>query len=167
MYEILYLIYFHVDDYETASNFWLLNKFFTKNYMKIYNKNYEHKFRLLTNSLDNILKKVPENTTSFGSYLDIKFCYQLYKKSLINQFIKCDFDYNRECSWCSLLIYYIFREGITVLNKIYKIKCVKNKIYLISNFKNKIELMQAVTYLNKLNGYCINKYKKNIEDVLN
>lgn len=178
MYEILYLIYFHVDDYETACNFWLLNKYFTKNYMDIYNKNYEHKFKLLTYTLDNVLQKVTindndnENDNSIQVYkfnycLDLKFCYQVYKKTLIDNFIKCDFDYNRKCSWCSLLIYHIFREGFHVLNKIYKIKCVQNKIILIPKFKNKTELMEKITCLNKLNGYCINKYKQKIEDVLN
>jgi hypothetical protein len=172
-YELLYILYFYINDYETACNFWFLNKYFTKNYMNIYNKNYEHKYKLLTKQLDSMLKTIHEGNINDKLVInklnycnDIKFCYKLYKTSLIDQFIKCDFDYNRQCSWCSLLIYYIFHEGTDILTKIYDIKCVKNKIILIPRFIKKQDLMQFLTYLNKTNGYCIKRYSKDIEDVL-
>lgn len=177
IYEILYLTYFYIDDYDTACNFWKLNKKFTNEYMNIYNKNYEFKFKLLSKNLDYILKYTApdanndpvfdEDNVIYKNLNDIKFCYKLYKKCLINQFIKCDFDYNRQCSWCSLLIYYIFYEGIDILNKIYKIKCVKNKVILIPLFDKKYDLMEIISYLKNSNGYYINKYKINIENVLN
>ena len=179
MYEILYLIYFYIDDYRTACNFWLLNKFFTKNYMKKYNKNYEYKFKLLTSDLNNLLKIItPQNNINncildknddiyiITNRNDLKFCYNLYKKFLINEFFKCDFDYNKECSWCSLMIYYIFHEGDKILNKICKIKYVQNKVSLLTNFTKKHELMQFLAYSNTFNGYYIKKYKTNIENAL-
>lgn len=178
----MYLIYFYVDDYKTACNFWLLDTYFTNNYMKIYNKNYEHKFKLLTQYFNNILKQItPEyyidyylynNKTIYNIkndeiYKDIKFCYKLYKSFLINNFIQCDFDYNRECSWCNFLIYYIFYDGMIVLNKLYKLKCNKNNVYLICQINTKRDLMEFVAYSQKLNIYYIKKYKELLDNAFN
>lgn len=169
MYELLYLIYFYIDDYETASNFWLLNKTFTTYYMNAYNTNYVHKFKLLTNNLDNTIKAVSnENQLICKKYEDInlKFSYKLYKKALIKDFIKCDFDYNRKCSWCQLMIYCVLHDGIDTLNKIYDIKCDKNKVRLICKINKKQDLMEFLSYFNKLNIYCIKLFKENVDNAL-
>ena len=44
-------MYFFIDDYSTASNFWLLSKTFNKKYMSYYNKPYEHKYNILYNNI--------------------------------------------------------------------------------------------------------------------
>jgi len=170
MYDIIYLIYFYIDDYDTASNFWLLNKIFTEHYMNRYNKNYEFKFKLLVNKLDNILVTVAQDKLISYDYendKDIKFCYNLYKYVFIKEFLRCDFDYNRKCSWCSLLVYSIFYKGSYFLNQIYKIKCVKNKVKLICKIYKKHEMMSKISYINNLNVHTINKYKDKIEELLN
>lgn len=71
--DILYNIYFYINDYCTASNFWLLSKDFNKNYMKKYNKTYKHKFMLLFNDIFTFFSLMPfKNNT----HSDIDF-YEL------------------------------------------------------------------------------------------
>ena len=50
-YDIIYNIYYYIDDYSTANNFWILSKQFNENYMKKYNKPYIHKYKILYNNL--------------------------------------------------------------------------------------------------------------------
>lgn len=103
-YDIIYNIYFYTDDYSTINNFWLISKYFSKNYMTRYNKTYIHKYKILFNNffiylqyLD--LQEVNINTPLFFAYVsshklnkkdskillyDIFFIYNLYKQYLIN-----------------------------------------------------------------------------------
>jgi hypothetical protein len=179
-FELLYLIYFYIDDYDTACNFWVLNKNFTKNYMNIYNKNYEYKFKLLTKSFDLNLKQLRPKTndecneliqnqkhqTQNFPFTSLKLCYNLYKKFLIQQFIKCEFDYLRNCSWCHILVFYIFHEGTGLLDKIFNLKFNKNKILFECKLKKK-ELMEILAYSSTPNVYYIKKYKDIIENAFN
>lgn len=103
-YDIIYNVYFYIDDYSTINNFWLISKYFNKNYMTRYNKTYIHKYKVLYNNffvylqyLD--LQEVNINTRLFFTYVssqrlnktdskilirDIFFIYNLYKQYLIN-----------------------------------------------------------------------------------
>lgn len=103
-YDIIYNIYFHMDDYSTINKFWLISKYFNKNYMTRYNKTYIHKYKILYNNffiylqyLD--LQEVNINTPLLFQYVssqylnkndskillqDILFIYNLYKQYLIN-----------------------------------------------------------------------------------
>jgi hypothetical protein len=176
-FELLYLIYFYIDDYDTACNFWILNKNFTKNYMNIYNKNYEYKFKLLTNNFDLKLKQLrPKLNDECNNELveikqnsnlkSLKLCYNLYKKFLIQHFIICKFDYLRNCSWCHILVFGIFHEGTELLDKICKVKFNKNKILFECKLKKK-ELMEILAYSSTPNVYYIKKYKDIIENAFN
>ena len=42
-YDIIYNIYFYINDYSTINNFWIISKYFNRNYMTRYNKTYIHK----------------------------------------------------------------------------------------------------------------------------
>lgn len=59
-FENIYMIYFYIDDYATACNFWVLCKHFTINYMKRYTKSYKYKFKILSNSLFTFLYLLPD-----------------------------------------------------------------------------------------------------------
>jgi hypothetical protein len=103
-YDIIYNIYFYLDDYSTINKFWILSKYFNKNYMTRYNKTYIHKYKILYNNffiylqyLD--LQGVNITTPTFFAYVsaqrlnkrdskilinDIFFIYNLYKQYIIN-----------------------------------------------------------------------------------
>ena len=103
-YDIIYNIYFYIDDYSTINKFWIVSKYFNKNYMTRYNKTYVHKYKILYNDffiylqyLD--LQDVNITTPLFFEYVsskllnkmdskilinDIFFIYNLYKQYLIN-----------------------------------------------------------------------------------
>jgi hypothetical protein len=112
--DIIYNIYFYVDDYCTANYFWLLSKHFNIYYMTKYNRTYKHKFTILFNKLFLFLSLLPQThkpietladvtffelvTTQCLNKLDkkmlktdISFIYYLYKTFVFNQLImKCD-----------------------------------------------------------------------------
>lgn len=103
-YDIIYNIYFYINDYSTINNFWIISKYFNRNYMTRYNKTYIHKYKILYNEffiylqyLD--LQKVNITTPLFFEYVsskklnkkdskifinDIFFIYNLYKQYIIN-----------------------------------------------------------------------------------
>lgn len=103
-YDIIYNIYFYINDYSTINNFWIISKYFNRNYMTRYNKTYIHKYKILYNEffiylqyLD--LQKVNITTPLFFEYVsskrlnkkdskifinDIFFIYNLYKQYTIN-----------------------------------------------------------------------------------
>lgn len=49
-YDVIYNIYFYIDDYSTINKFWLISKYFNKHYMTRYNKTYIHKYKILYNN---------------------------------------------------------------------------------------------------------------------
>ena len=103
-YDIIYNIYFYINDYSTINNFWIISKYFNRNYMTRYNKTYIHKYKILYNEffiylqyLD--LQNVNITTPLFFEYVsskklnkkdskifinDIFFIYNLYKQYIIN-----------------------------------------------------------------------------------
>ena len=103
-YDIIYNIYFYINDYSTINNFWIISKYFNRNYMTRYNKTYIHKYKILYNEffiylqyLD--LQNVNITTPLFFEYVsskrlnkkdskifinDIFFIYNLYKQYTIN-----------------------------------------------------------------------------------
>lgn len=174
-YEILYNIYFYVDDYRTACNFWLLNKYFTKNYMTQYNNAYLHKFLLLLSEFDNFIDWTsPDNAIYVNKYIlnrqfydikkDLFFVYNLNINFFIHEFVnKCMFDYKRKCSWCNLLIYTLFEEGSEHLQSIYNIRCNKNKITLVPRYDKKSELMEKCTLVKNFNCNYLKRHKSIIE----
>jgi hypothetical protein len=107
-FDVIYKIYFHVDDYTTAHEFWILNKHFTNNYMKRYNQSYRHLFSIIFKKLFGFLSLLPHYTQhdidffcTFESQCqplwvkrlikrDIIFVYYLYKEFLHTQIVWSD-----------------------------------------------------------------------------
>jgi len=58
-YDIIYKIYFWIDDYPTILSFLVLNKTFYENYMKKYNSVYKHRFMILFKNLFTFFKSLP------------------------------------------------------------------------------------------------------------
>lgn len=68
-FDIIYKIFFYVDDYCTLNNFWILSKKYNK-YTKSCNLLYKHKFMLLFNNLFTFFHLLPNNNQSHS---DIDF----------------------------------------------------------------------------------------------
>jgi hypothetical protein len=172
-YDIIYNIYYYIDDYETANNFLILNKYFTKNYITFYNKAYNHRLNLLLNNFQNVLlyynndelKNIIYNI-SFNDKTkkELLFIYILYKNFLENKLNICNFDYNRKCSWCKLIMYSIFTEGIDFINGIFKINVSKNKLKISSKFSKRSEIMEYFSKCKISNYNYLKRYKLNIEN---
>lgn len=93
-FDIMYLIYFQIDDYETLCNFLVLNKEFYKNFTN-YNKIYKHKFNVLSYKVFNILEEFCKDDTfcneNFFNGIEKKsfiFIFNLYKKFFFKEFEK-------------------------------------------------------------------------------
>lgn len=148
-YDIIYNIYFYINDYSTINNFWIISKYFNRNYMTRYNKTYIHKYKILYNEffiylqyLD--LQNVNITTPLFFEYVsskrlnkkdskifinDIFFIYNLYKQYTINIL---PLRKHR-------LLNKILSRGPNYLDRIFTLKFNKNLINI--NTKNIIPLI--------------------------
>ena len=140
-YDLVYYIYFFVDDYCTANKFWILSKTFNTQYMEKFNKSYKYKFNILYKDLFTFLQCL--SAYQFKPYdllfyecvstqclnkkdrlmmsKDIRFIYNLYNK----HFIK-------------ILLF----VGPEYLDKIIDVNFNKNKISLkIKNFTPFLDLL--------------------------
>jgi hypothetical protein len=110
-YDIIYKIYFYINDYPTLSNFWILDREFLQFYMRT-SSPYQHKFFILrAQFLDFILllpltdlfspKQLDDNITFYQDIMtsnrssdlenmcyrnDIRFIYNMYKPLLCSSF---------------------------------------------------------------------------------
>jgi hypothetical protein len=167
-FDIIYEIYFHIDDYITACNFWLLCKAFTKDYMKYYNRSYNHKFKILFNNLFTFLVLLPENTNNnyyrdldfyemistqclnnYDTYLiknDIRFIYNLYKA-----FFTYIYNMSSNLSAIILLQGPIFINNFTILD------LKKNNVKILPKYNSKINaLRNFMKYYNRYNYNWVN-----------
>jgi len=153
-YDIIYKIYFWIDDYPTLLSFFVLNKSFYENYMRRYNSSYKHRFMILFKKLFLFLKALPslqlnENndndshnilTCLQSAYIesnfkqmiihDIRFIYNLYKSLILEETIK-----KLGRNLASDVTNIILTQGPNHINKHTYIKLDKNKvtIYLYKN----------------------------------
>jgi hypothetical protein len=166
--DIIYNIYFYINDYCTASNFWLLSKDFNKNYMKKYNKPYKHKFMLLFNDIFTFLSLLPlkNNTPSDIDFFelitvqiakdgdkrmlrnDIYFIYRYIKNFFIYYLIPC------RLMTPSLEV----SEGINT----FYFNILKNISYATMLQGNEFLLDNIDIQFNKHYVKIINKYKKDV-----
>jgi hypothetical protein len=91
-YDIIYNIYFYVNDYSTINKFWIISKYFNKNYMTRYNKTYIHKFKILHNEFFtylNILylQEINIHQYLFHDYVSSKRLNKIDKSIYINDFM--------------------------------------------------------------------------------
>ena len=59
-YDIVYKVYFYINDYCTLTKFWGLCKPFYKHYMKKYKQSYKHKYNIIYNDLFFFLSLLPD-----------------------------------------------------------------------------------------------------------
>lgn len=169
-FDVIYKIYFYVDDYCTANNFFLLCKDFYNNFMK--NKARDYKFNILHDSLFSFLMLLPEtfNTNenigdlTFYELLmcqsqnnrdkimlskDISFIYHLYKNFFVYYFAN-DTNKNSSLTIATNLSNIIILQGPTFINNLVKLEYNGNIVSIKSRFKNRSEMF----------GYILEHYNR-------
>lgn len=169
-FDVIYKIYFYVDDYCTANNFFLLCKDFYNNFMK--NKARDYKFNILHDSLFSFLMLLPEtfNTNenigdlTFYELLmcqsqnnhdkimlskDIRFIYHLYKNFFVYYFAN-DTNKNSSLTIATNLFNIIILQGPTFINNLVKLEYNGNIVSIKSRFKNRSEMF----------GYILEHYNR-------
>lgn len=162
-FDIIYKIYFYIDDYCTANNFLFLCKAFTKNYMN--NTAYCHKFNILYKNLFSFLILLPETFNIIDNRGDLAFfellmCQSKNKmdKNMIRQDIL--FVYNL---YKNFFLYYlannsdrtiinvsnnlsniIILQGTEFINNLVVVHFNKNKVSIRSKYKNRYETFQYI-----------------------
>ena len=129
-YDIIYKIYFFIDDYDTILSYFTLDEFFYNNYIKKYNKTYKHKFNIQFDYIFSFANFLPigcnlnqdieflQSIQNIEYSSDINFIYKLYNDFLINQ------DINQEIVW------FILTRGCNYINKYTSIIVNKNKLVI-------------------------------------
>jgi hypothetical protein len=175
-FDVIYKIYFYVDDYCTANNFLLLCKYFRINYMR--KEAYLYKFNILYQSLFSFFMLLPEtfnNSDNIGDLTfyelimcqsknyydktmlrkDIHFVYNLYKNFFIYYFAN-DNDKNT-IKIAKDLSNIIILQGPRFINNLVTIKCNSNnvpsswvKVSVKSKFKNRSQML----------GYILEHYNR-------
>ena len=89
-YDIIWMVYQHVDDYCTLNHFWVLDKYFYVNYMRL-NAAYKHRFRVIFNRLFTFLSLLPntqllETDVDFFTTVSCQ-CLEPYQKKELRQAI--------------------------------------------------------------------------------
>jgi hypothetical protein len=57
--DIIFKIFFYIDDYDTILSYYLLNKYFFNNYMKRYTVVYKHRFKIIFKDIFSFLSSLP------------------------------------------------------------------------------------------------------------
>lgn len=162
-FDVIYKIYFYIDDYCTANNFLLLCKDFYNNFMK--NKARHYKFNILYESLFSFLMLLPEtfdtnknigDLTFFELLMcqsqnyhdkvmlrkDICFIYNLYKNFFMYYFAN-DTDKNT-ITIANNLSSIIILQGPLFINNLVKLECSGNIVSIKSKFKNRSEMFEYI-----------------------
>ncbi len=137
-YDIIYNIYFYIDDYSTINNFWFISKRFNQNYMTRYNKAYIHKYKILYNEFFLYLhilylQKNDITNSMFFEYIFSKRLNKEHSLILMNDYL---FIYNlyKNLLFDTLpsrkhkLLNKILSRGPNYLDKIFTLKINKNFI---------------------------------------
>jgi len=178
--DIIYNIYFYIDDYITLNKFWLLSADFNNQYMTRYNKSYKHKFKVLFDKLFTFLSFLPEHNFSENDldffelvstqcleqgdkkilHKDITFIYYLYKTHLL-YFLTPDCFNQYISSVANKISNIIMLQGTRILNNITSLHFDKNIIKISCIYHTSKETLEYV-----LKSYEITK-KYNIDNLRN
>jgi len=174
-FDIIYNIYFYVDDYCTANNFLFLCKAFRNNFMR--NKAYEHKFNILYESLFSFLMLLPEtfNTIdnrgdlTFYELLmcqsknkndrlmlrkDIRFVYSLYKNFFVYYF--ANQTHKNTITIANNLSNILVLQGPSFINNLVVISCNRKNVSIKSKFENRFEMFEYILQnYNRYNLKCV------------
>ena len=180
-FDIIYQIYFYIDDYCTVNNFLFLCKTFRKNYMR--NTAYKHKFEILYKNLFSFLLLLPENSDKSNKcdldffellmsqsrtkidkimiHNDIHFIYNLYKNFFLYYL---DTKSGKDKDISNKLSNIIILQGPEFINDLVILDFDKNKISMRAKYKNRSNsLKYIIEYYKRYNinwiEYLINQYK--------
>lgn len=181
--DVIYNIYFYVDDYSTANNFLVLSKDFYNNFMK--NKARYHRFNILYESLFSFLMLLPEtfgtneNIGDLAFYellmcqsqsrrdkmmlsKDISFIYNLYRKFFIYYF--ANNTNKNSITIANNLSNIIILQGPLFINNLVKLECNGNIVSIKSKFKNPSEMFGYI--LENYNKYNVRLFRYYLENYL-
>lgn len=159
-YDIIYKIYFFIDDYSTASNFWLLSKTFNKKYMSYYNKPYEHKYNILYNNLFTFLSLLPEwRYDEYYLNLDIDFYELVTTKFLLKE--------EKQTVINDIRFIYYFYKNFFIYDLFFESYC-NNRFRGIDHFRgisykvSRVILLKGPKFIDKITTVIFNKNKLKI-----
>lgn len=162
-YDIVYKVYFYINDYCTLTKFWGLCKPFYKYYMKKYKQSYKHKYNIIYNDLFFFLTLLPDtdyaninsNIKFYTSLVeksswdykdDIKFIYRLYKVFFIKYFtiLKLDYDLYKECERLTSIL---LMQGPKFINGLVNVEFKWNKILIKPVYTNRYDMLNHIVLL--------------------
>lgn len=172
-YDIIYKIFFYINDYETLCNMTILSKTFYNHYIRQYNSSYKHKYTILYNDLFFFLSLLPDTDYRHINYhvdfykivisndksvllTDIQDLYRLYRVFFIKYFTIYRFDY-RLYKQCERLTSVLLMQGPEFLSNIVTVKFNQNKILFTP-----ISLNRSVV-LNKITIMCLDNNSSSLE----
>lgn len=151
-YDVLYDIYFYVGDYNTAKQFWLLNKHFTYNFIQNYTQAYRHLFSILFKTVFEFLSLLPDTRfiqedieflCSVESHCnrynqntlkhDIKFMYMLYKNFLFQQILHAHAHNRHVYTVGESLVNMCLVQGPTYLDRYCTVVFDRSRVTLVAN----------------------------------
>jgi len=180
-FDVIYKIYFYVDDYCTANNFLLLCKDFYNNFMK--NKARHYKFNILYESLFSFLMLLPEtfNTNenigdlTFYEMImcqsqnyhdkimlskDIRFIYHLYKNFFVYYFAN-NTNKNSSLTIANNLSNIIILQGPLFINNLVKLEVFGNIVpCLLSKSSVKVSIKSKFKNRSEMFGYILKHYNR-------
>jgi hypothetical protein len=161
--DVIYNIFFYINDYETVMNFFILNKIFYNDYIRRYNKTYRHKFKVLFTDIFSFLSLLPNlknnnedlnmynllTTTGINSKFktsisnDIFFVYHSYKNMIYAESV-----YRLGPNMAQDLTNVILIQGPNHLDMNSLVIFNKNKVKIILSVKSRIlELNTPLNFL--------------------
>lgn len=162
-YDVLYHIYYMIDDYPTMLNFSILDKTFYQHYIRRYNKSYKHKFSILFKDVFSFLALLPNlkpcdddiqifmciQSMCIEPVLkpiisrDILFVYRLYKNLIYEEAI-----HKLGINLAPDLTNMILIQGPNHIDRNSSIKFNRNKVKLILHPNNRVlELSTSLNFL--------------------
>jgi hypothetical protein len=162
-YDVLYHIYFMIDDYPTLLNFSILDKPFYNNYVRRYNKSYKHKFSILFKDIFSFLALLPnlkQQDDDIHIFMciqsmciepvlkpvitkDILFVYRIYKNIIFDEAMR-----RLGSNLAPDLTNMILIQGANHIDRNSYVKFNKNKVKLILPYDNRmLELNVSLNFL--------------------
>lgn len=170
-FDIIYNVFFFVDDYETAQNFWLLSKDFNSQYMNRYVVTYRHKYRILHNLLFNFLSLLPDtklldddvemfwniNAVGLDEYAkrtirhDTRFMYYMYREFVMRQLRITHSNRDMILRAQEALTDMCMIQGPHFIDRLCNVQFVKNNVRLVATshvgYKQKLlDMLKPTTF---------------------
>jgi hypothetical protein len=170
-YDIVYKIYFYIDDYSTLCNFWTLSKTFYRDYMRKYNATYKHKYNTMYNNLFFFLSLLPDTdyrriNDHIGFYKiivannnsvlqnDLELLYRIYRLFFIKYFTIYKFHYGLH-KHSERLASVLLMQGPEFIAELVYVKFCKNKIQIVPITNNRWTMLNKIVMISCRNNlYC-------------